>query len=142
MDIKFEIEPVFKIEFFKIKCVNFKNKKAKIEEVLGHYPEMPFPNFYSNRNKARINKELLEIFKEEFYLIRTKFNAAIILDRAWSVTYNKGNFMFHITTVLEAMPVLFIYNKEKTHQKQLTYDLGIMKKTKAFYIRLKLNKVT
>ena len=92
MDIKFEIEPVFKIEFFKIKCVNFKNKKAKIEEVLGHYPEMPFANFSSNRNKARINKELLEIFKEEFYLIRTKFNAAIILDRAWSVTYNKGDY--------------------------------------------------
>ena len=92
MDIKFEIEPVFKIEFFKIKCVNFKNKKAKIEEVLGHYPEMPFANFRSNRNKARINKELLEIFKEEFYLIRTKFNAAIILDRAWSVTYNKGDY--------------------------------------------------
>ena len=63
MDIKFEIEPVFKIEFFKIKCVDFKNKKAKIEEVLGHYPEMPFANFYSNTNKARINKELLEIFK-------------------------------------------------------------------------------
>ena len=64
MDIKFEIEPVFKIEFFKIKCVDFKNKKTKIEEVLDRYPEMPFGNFYSNRNKARINKELLEIFKE------------------------------------------------------------------------------
>ena len=92
MDIKFEIEPVFKIEFFKIKCVDFKNKKAKIEEVLDRYPEMPFANFHSNRHKARINKELLEIFKEEFYLIRTKFNAAIILDRAWSVTYNKGDY--------------------------------------------------
>ena len=92
MDIKFEIEPVFKIEFFKIKCSDFKNKKAKIEKVLDHYPEMPFANFYSNRNKAKINEELLEIFKEEFYLIRTKFNAAIILDRAWSVTYNKGDY--------------------------------------------------
>ena len=50
MDIKFEIEPVFKIEFFKIKCIDFKNKKAKIEKVLDHYPEMPFANFYSNRN--------------------------------------------------------------------------------------------
>ena len=27
MDIKYEIEPVFKIEFFKIQCINFKNKK-------------------------------------------------------------------------------------------------------------------
>ena len=33
MDIKFEIEPVFRIEFFKIKCVNFKAKKTKIEEL-------------------------------------------------------------------------------------------------------------
>ena len=31
MDIKYEIEPVFKIEFFKIKCVNFKKKKKAIE---------------------------------------------------------------------------------------------------------------
>ena len=27
MDIKYEIEPIFKIEFFKIKCINFKTKK-------------------------------------------------------------------------------------------------------------------
>ena len=30
MDIKYEIEPVFKIEFFKIKCIDFKNKKKKL----------------------------------------------------------------------------------------------------------------
>jgi len=46
MDIKYEIEPVFKIEFFKIKCNNFKNKKEHLEEVLKMFPEMPFPNFY------------------------------------------------------------------------------------------------
>ena len=27
MDIKYEIEPVFKIEFFNIKCCDYKNKK-------------------------------------------------------------------------------------------------------------------
>jgi hypothetical protein len=54
MDIKFEIEPIFKIEFFKIKCIKFKQKKKAIEKVLKHYPEMPFDNFYSNRNKAGI----------------------------------------------------------------------------------------
>ena len=48
MDIKFEIEPIFKIEFFKIKCIKFKQKKKAIEKVLKHYPEMPFDNFYSN----------------------------------------------------------------------------------------------
>ena len=41
MDIKYEIEPIFKIEFFKIKCVDFKNKKKKLEKVLERYPEMP-----------------------------------------------------------------------------------------------------
>ena len=92
MDIKYEIEPVFKIEFFKIKCINFKDKKEKIEKVLDRYPEIPFPNFNSNRNKARINSELLEIFKDEFSLIRAKFNCKIVLDRAWSVTYDKGNY--------------------------------------------------
>ena len=92
MYIKYEIEPVFKIEFFKIKCVNFKDKKTKIEEVLSHYPEMPQTNFKSNRNKARINSELLKIFEDEFKLIRTKFNAKIVLDRAWSVVYDKGDY--------------------------------------------------
>ena len=45
MDIKYEIEPVFKIEFFKIECINFKNKKKKLEKALARYPEMPQINF-------------------------------------------------------------------------------------------------
>ena len=57
MDIKYEIEPVFKIEFFKIKCIDFKNKKKKLEKVLARYPEMPQANFSSNRNKCSINTE-------------------------------------------------------------------------------------
>ena len=52
MDIKYEIEPIFKIEFFKIKCIDFKNKKKKLEKVLERYPEMPQANFASNRNKC------------------------------------------------------------------------------------------
>ena len=92
MDIKFEIEPIFKIEFFKIKCIDFKNKKEHIEKILDQYPEIPFPNFYSNRNKANITWELQEIFKEEFQLMRTKFNSKINVDRAWSVTYDKGHY--------------------------------------------------
>ena len=50
MDIKYEIEPVFKIEFFKIKCIDFKNKKKKLEKALARYPEMPQANFKSNRD--------------------------------------------------------------------------------------------
>ena len=47
MDIKYEIDhlPIFKIEFFKIKCIDFKNKKKKLEKVLERYPEMPQANF-------------------------------------------------------------------------------------------------
>ena len=63
MDIKYEIEPIFKIEFFTIKCINFKNKKKKLEKVLERYPEMPQANFSSNRNKCSINTEFREIFK-------------------------------------------------------------------------------
>ena len=92
MDIKYQIEPVFKIEFFKIKCVEFKQKKLAIEKVLDKYPETPQTNFYSNRNKADITRDLREIFKHEFNLITTKFNNKILLQRAWSVTYNKGDY--------------------------------------------------
>ena len=92
MDIKFEIEPIFKIEFFKLKCIKFKEKKLAIEQVLESYPETFFSHFYSNRDKANITKELRKIFKDEFNLISTKFNNKILLQRAWSVTYDKGHY--------------------------------------------------
>jgi hypothetical protein len=61
MDIKYFIDPIFKIEFFKIKSVNFKKKKKAIEKVLKQYPEIPFDNFYSNRNKSQIAFDLTNI---------------------------------------------------------------------------------
>ena len=91
-DISFEIEPIFKIEFFKIKCINFSNKKEYIEKILKKYPETQRVNFYSNRNEADFTKELRKIFKDEFQLIETKFNSKILLQRAWSVTYDKGHY--------------------------------------------------
>ena len=92
MDIKYEIEPIFKIEFFKIKCIDFNNKKKKLEKILKRYPEMPRGNFSSNRDKCSIITEFREIFKDEFSLIRAKFNSKILLQRVWSVTYNKGDY--------------------------------------------------
>ena len=91
-DISFEIEPIFKIEFFKIKCINFSNKKEYIEKILEKYPETQRVNFYSNRNEADFTKELRKIFQDEFQLIETKFNSKILLQRAWSVTYDKGHY--------------------------------------------------
>ena len=92
MDIKFEIEPIFKIEFFKITCIDFKNKKKKLEKALARYPEMPRLNFYSNRDKCSITTEFRDIFKDEFSLIRAKFNSKILLQRVWSVVYHKGHY--------------------------------------------------
>ena len=92
MDIKYEIEPVFKIEFFKITCIDFKNKKKKLKKILARYPEMPRLNFYSNRDKCSITTEFKEIFKDEFSLIRAKFNSKILLERVWSVVYHKGHY--------------------------------------------------
>ncbi len=91
-NINYEIEPKFKIDFFKIKCVDFKNKKKKLEKVLAKYPEMPQSNFYSNRDKCNINTEFLKIFKDEFNLISTKHNSRIKLQRTWSVVYHKGHY--------------------------------------------------
>ena len=92
MDIKYEIEPIFKIEFFKIKCIDFKNKKKKLEKILARYPEMPRLNLYSNRDKCSITTEFKDIFKDEFSLIRAKFNSKILLQRVWSVVYHKGHY--------------------------------------------------
>ena len=90
--IQYFIEPIFKVEFFKIKCVDFKKKKNKIEKVLEQYPEIPFENFLSNRNKCNILIDLKNIFRDEFILIEKKFNKQIELQRAWSVTYDKGHY--------------------------------------------------
>ena len=90
--INYEIEPKFKIEFFNIKCVDFKSKKKKLKKVLSKYPEILQNNFYSNRNKCNINTEFLDIFKDEFKLISTKHNSKIKLQRTWSVIYSKGHY--------------------------------------------------
>jgi len=90
--INYTIEPIFKIEFFKITSVKFKEKKEHLEKILQQYPEIPFDNFYSNRNKANFTWELKEIFREEFQLIQARFNTKINLTRAWSVSYEKGQF--------------------------------------------------
>jgi len=92
MDIKYFIEPIFKIEFFKIQCVNFKNKKKKLVKALNKYPEMPQNNFYSNRDKCNVNKEFKDIFKDEFNLISTKYNSKILLQKTWSVVYHQGHY--------------------------------------------------
>ena len=90
--INFEIEPIFKIEFFKIKCIDFKNKKENIENILKEFPETLRDNFCSNRDQADFTWNLREIFQDEFRLIETKFNNKILLQRAWSVTYDKGHY--------------------------------------------------
>tara|TARA_R100000988_G_scaffold59161_1_gene29597 strand:- start:15 stop:536 length:522 start_codon:yes stop_codon:yes gene_type:complete len=92
MKIKYEITPAFKIDFFKIKCCNFKHKREHIEEILKQYPEIPINNFNSNRNKADFTWQLQEIFKDEFTLIKTRYNKTINIKHAWSVTYNKGEY--------------------------------------------------
>ena len=90
--IKYFIEPLFNIEMFKIKCIDFKNKKKQMKKILKKFPEKRFDNFYSNRDKASICYDLNEIFNDEFNLIRTKYNKKIKLERAWSVTYKKGDY--------------------------------------------------
>ena len=90
--IEYFIEPIFKIEFFKIKSINFKKKKQLIQKVLKQYPEIPFDNFYRNWNKANFLEDFIRIFKDEFNLINTKYNRKINLYNLWSVSYKKGKY--------------------------------------------------
>ena len=70
------------------------------------FHEMPFPNFYSNRNKADFTWQLQEIF--EFSLIRTKYNAKIDVTRAWSVTIKDITIVL-TTIALKVMQLFYIY---------------------------------
>jgi len=90
--IEYFIDPIFKIEFFKIKCIYFKKKKKLIKEVLKQYPEIPFDNFYSNRNRANFIEDFKKIFKDEINFINIKYNKKINLYNLWSVSYKKGNY--------------------------------------------------
>ena len=108
MDIKYFIEPIFKIEFFKIKCIKFKEKKIAIEKVLKNYPEKSFLHFYSNRNKANIIPHLQQIFKDEFSLISTKYGSKIKLDKACLLAIKKVVIMFPIIMALLVIVVFYI----------------------------------
>tara|TARA_R100000664_G_C2758700_1_gene147841 strand:+ start:5323 stop:5841 length:519 start_codon:yes stop_codon:yes gene_type:complete len=90
--VQYFIEPLFQIEFFKIKSCFWQRKKKLLNKVLQKHPESLILDFYSNRDKADFIKEFLQIFKEEFQLISTKYNSKIKLDRIWSVTYKKNQF--------------------------------------------------
>ena len=90
--IEYFIEPIFKIEFFKIKCIDFAKKKQLIETVLKQYPEVPLENFYTNRNKANFLDDFQKIFKDEISLVNKKYNRKIHLYNLWSVSYKKGNY--------------------------------------------------
>lgn len=91
-NVQYFIEPLFQIEFFKIKSCFWQRKKKLLNKVLQKHPESLILDFYSNRDKADFIKEFLQIFKEEFQLISTKYNSKIKLDRIWSVTYKKNQF--------------------------------------------------
>ena len=90
--IEYFIEPIFKIEFFKIKCIDFAKKKQLIETVLKQYPEAPLENFYTNRNRANFLDDFQKIFKDEISLVNKKYNRKIHLYNLWSVSYKKGNY--------------------------------------------------
>ena len=63
MDIKYFIEPIFKIEFFKIKCIKFKDKKIAIEKALNKYPEMPLIIFIVIEIKQMLQQNLDKYLK-------------------------------------------------------------------------------
>ena len=92
MDIEYFVEPIFNIEFFRIKCCDFKNKKKAIIKVLKQYPEIPFANFYSNKNKTQLSEPFTKIFRDEFKLIKAKYNSKITIYKTWSISYKKGNY--------------------------------------------------
>ncbi len=100
------------------------------------FPEMPFDNFYSNRNKASFIPQLQEIFKDEFNLIRIKYNSKISVTRAWSVTYDKGHYHVPHNHSSQGYTAIMYLQMKKIHQKQHTFNLGMMKKIKQFYMLL------
>tara|TARA_R110000822_G_scaffold196681_1_gene334612 strand:- start:42 stop:569 length:528 start_codon:yes stop_codon:yes gene_type:complete len=92
MDIKFYIDPIFKINFLKIECSNFKYKKEKIKKVLKKYPEKRQQNFSTSRFKNSFDKEFKEIFNDELNIVRSNHNNFIDLYDVWSVSYKKGDY--------------------------------------------------
>ena len=117
MDIEHFIEAVFKIEFLKIKCINFKKKKKEMEKVLKSFPEIRSKNFNSNRDRADIRVPLKNIFADEFNLIKNIYPPATNLTNAWSVTYKKGDYHLPHTHGSVGYGGILYLNQHKKHPR-------------------------
>ena len=56
MDIRYTVLSPFKIDFLKIKCADFKNKKELFQNELNKFKEKRLPNFYSNKKNYVVLK--------------------------------------------------------------------------------------
>ena len=108
MDIEYFVEPIFNIEFFRIKCCDFKNKKKALIEVLKQYPEIPFANFSSNKNKTQLSEPFTKIFRDEFKLIKAKYNSEITIYKTWSISYKKKGTITY-PTIMGLLVILVFY---------------------------------
>ena len=74
MNIKFEIEPIFKIEFFKIKCIDFKNKKELTEWALNQFKKYGIrqPDTYTAAELKYLNPGVPADFIDQHVAKRNK----------------------------------------------------------------------
>jgi hypothetical protein len=87
-----DIDTVFKIDFLKIKSIDFKKKKKLINKILEEYPEKRFKNFSSNRGNANFSLSFFNIFAEELNNICKNMDGVMQSGDVWSVSYRKGDY--------------------------------------------------
>ena len=87
-----DINTAFKIDFLKIKSIDFKKKKKLINKILEDYPEKRFKNFSSNRGNANFSLKFFNIFAEVLNNLSKFVEGVMQSGDVWSVTYRKGDY--------------------------------------------------
>jgi len=89
-------ETLFKIPYWTIPTLNFKEKKKKLTNMLKAYPDKKhgIQTFSTNRqtNRSGLSDKFAEICGEELNMLSDKIKKDIKIDDIWSVSYKTGEY--------------------------------------------------
>jgi hypothetical protein len=88
-------QTLFKIPYWSMSSLNFKEKKKEVEKLLKNYPETKQgkQTFLTNRSVPKPNfaDTFVKLFKEEFAVLSNVIKRDFRINDIWSVSYKKGD---------------------------------------------------
>jgi hypothetical protein len=93
MDLEYFVEPVFKIDFLKIKCNDWNNKKTNLKTTMDQFAEIGKKEyFYSNRDSCTLDHNSLSLLIPKEIELLEKAYGKINITSVWSASYGLGQY--------------------------------------------------